>query len=1047
MIKKLLYILGCLLLALLLCSIFLLTTNLGLRASLHLAGVFSGSTFHAKRADGTWITGATFNQLEIINSRYHVHAASISWHSEWHDLLHKKLTIHDLKANAIFIRQFKEADTSRSEKKFSMPSLPINIEIKDAELHQIQIQTDNNAPLIIQSISLAAHSQNNTLYLDNLIIKSQPYLLNSQGQLSLIAPYNISLKNYFEYHYDKKQILKITNIIKGNADQLTTQITANDPYHLDISGTVNDILHNGKISLHGKWDGIKLYDEKQVKMFSSRGNLAVEGSLNHYSLKIQTHFKTRVYPTIDSQLTGQGSLNSLTIQDLQLNVLNGQIHTTGNITWSPQIAWNLSIQTQKINPGSFWEGWNGSLNSKIITAGQTGKTNHLMIQLKTLSGELQGRAINGSGIVNQTDQQWSIKNLALYSNENNIYINGTLGQQNDLDWKINLNNMKAINSDAAGKLISTGKFSGDLDDIQLSNQTSIKQFAFASYKVNYLLANCNVNEQNNYQLQISGNGIQLGTFAISQVNLSSQGSPSQHQLKLTINSDVGNLFALLDGQYDKNIWHSTLEHFDFNSQQYGSWHLAKNAKIRLGKTYSIDHFQLVNGPDHIFFSGKYSPAIDRLSDEIDIQIEQLGWLQKLWDGWQNLAGKIIIQGNLNGKLAQPIFDGQIAIHKFSLTLPKFGVKINNANLSAKYNKQNIGQLSGSLLLNDSKLNLSGSLPLNSNFSPGSLNITGKNVLVYNTSEYKVYADPNIQLDYEAPTLSISGQVAIPKAEIKPKDFTSTVTLPSNVVIITKEGEQKSNFNTALDVQINLGDDIQFKLAGLNAKMAGNVRLLQSPEGLMLGQGILRVSKGYYAAYNQRLDIKTGELMFTGNAISDPNLNILATKDIKLNPFNNPSLGNNLTVGVQVTGTMRKPVVNVYSNPSLSPNDALSYLLFGQGSEDLGNNKMQALQQAASALGISGDGLTNKLKQGLGLSQLGVDSENLYDPASQSYEEGAAVSVGKNISNRLTITYSVGILIPDAILRARYIISKHFAVQTEASSYDSGGDLLYTIDTN
>ena len=93
-------------------------------------------------------------------------------------------------------------------------------------------------------------------------------------------------------------------------------------------------------------------------------------------------------------------------------------------------------------------------------------------------------------------------------------------------------------------------------------------------------------------------------------------------------------------------------------------------------------------------------------------------------------------------------------------------------------------------------------------------------------------------------------------------------------------------------------------------------------------------------------------------------------------------------------------------------------------------------QAATALGMGGGGLlAAQMGDRLGLDDVAVEGDTA---------EEAALMVGKYLSPRLYVGYSVGLLDPISTLRVRYQLSRRWMVQTEAG-VDSGADVIYTLE--
>lgn len=438
----------------------------------------------------------------------------------------------------------------------------------------------------------------------------------------------------------------------------------------------------------------------------------------------------------------------------------------------------------------------------------------------------------------------------------------------------------------------------------------------------------------------------------------------------------------------------------------------------------------------------------KLSGKLTALWPSLKFLNALIPNVSNINGQINANVNLAGTIGNPKLNGLISLSRGTFDIDKLKLNIHNIIINILFDNSDKVNITGRANSGNSVLFLNGYTNLSSHFSPIVVKFTGNRVIAYNTEEYKVFINPNITLTYEAPKLSLSGDILIPEAHVTPKDFTTTVELPDNVVLLGKN-EQSTPFPLYYNFKINLGNDVDFKYAGLTTQLIGSVTLNKEPEQIITAIGSLQAVKGYYSAYGQNLKIATGNLLFTGGSVTNPNLNILATKTINSNQANESinNINDKMTVGIRVTGAMNNPKISFYSAPKMPSANVLSYLLFGQDSNSLSDAKFQLLSQAASSMGSSGLGMIDTIKGQLKLSQLSVESAQVYNPQKQQVEQNTSFVLGKQLSKRLSINYSIGILVPINILRVKYILSKHFFLQSDASAYGSGADVIYSLQTN
>ena len=81
--------------------------------------------------------------------------------------------------------------------------------------------------------------------------------------------------------------------------------------------------------------------------------------------------------------------------------------------------------------------------------------------------------------------------------------------------------------------------------------------------------------------------------------------------------------------------------------------------------------------------------------------------------------------------------------------------------------------------------------------------------------------------------------------------------------------------------------------------------------------------------------------------------------------------------------------------------------------------------------------------------MSVESLQVFNPnatsSSNSVVSTTSLVIGKQLSNDLSIHYSVGLFYPVSILNLRYQLTKNWAIQSETSTLDNGADVLYSIE--
>jgi len=326
-----------------------------------------------------------------------------------------------------------------------------------------------------------------------------------------------------------------------------------------------------------------------------------------------------------------------------------------------------------------------------------------------------------------------------------------------------------------------------------------------------------------------------------------------------------------------------------------------------------------------------------------------------------------------------------------------------------------------------------------------------------TPNAHVWITPDLHLQRDENGARFEGTLMVPKADITPKDLGSSgVSVSRDQVIIVDGKPQVVASGTPLqiysNVQLVLGDAVRFDGFGLVTRISGVVTVNEEPLRDPTAKGELRLLDGAYKAYGQDLTIEDGRLIFDGGAVTQPAVDITASR--------HPA--DDIKVGVHVRGTLSKPMLTLQSEPAMSREQQLSWLVLGRALEQNSTQDRSAISSAALSLGLSGgDFIANRLARKVGIDSISVGSapaggsdvaadaaaisgSQAAQGAGLAANSAAALTLGKYLTPKLFVSYGVSLFEPGQTFRILYTLGHGFKVQAESGTA-SGGDLLYTYE--
>jgi len=456
------------------------------------------------------------------------------------------------------------------------------------------------------------------------------------------------------------------------------------------------------------------------------------------------------------------------------------------------------------------------------------------------------------------------------------------------------------------------------------------------------------------------------------------------------------------------------------------------------------------------------PKDQTISGQIRANLTNLNLLSNIIPDVAKPSGTLKANLSIHGTFNRPRISGNLSFHNGRLALTRLGIEFTQINIDLSSDKSGINYIAKAYS-KDKPIQIKGRSEWTSKGLKSDFTVEANNALIMNTSEYIIYASPKLQFHIVGMKLHMHGDINIPKGLIQPYTFHNVEALPTHQIVYIGKPPEKSSrgWKIFAKVNITLGKDVTVNTSGLHADITGQVTLIGNPKQTTLANGRINITKGKYTTYGKTLKIQPSSfIQFINSPASNPSLNIRAIKEISVTEgMSKHQLGtSNIIVGVFLTGTFQHLKIKLFSIPAtLSQADILSYLVLGYSSSANTGSSSSAnialLLEAASSLQLGGKGAgiggaVSQIKQGLALTELGVESQALVDAIGNPVGQETAFVIGKHLTRRIYIRYSIGLgqgpFAPVNIFQLRYLLGKSWALQTDSSSLGNGIDILYTI---
>jgi translocation and assembly module TamB len=424
------------------------------------------------------------------------------------------------------------------------------------------------------------------------------------------------------------------------------------------------------------------------------------------------------------------------------------------------------------------------------------------------------------------------------------------------------------------------------------------------------------------------------------------------------------------------------------------------------------------------------PAQAPLSGTLDAELASLAPLQPFVGTQAVIGGRLRAQLRAGGTLGAPALSGRVEGDALRVDAPQYGVHVTEGRLVARLADGIVTLDELSFVGGDGRFTARGTLAEPGRAGAARVEWSAERFRVTDRPDLRLVLAGNGTLAIVDKRVALAGEVKVVEGHVE-YEASPPGRLGPDVVVKGRPMDERRDpglrsLPLSLDLDVDLGR-LTFYGEGLDATLAGRVKVTTGPTGALRGRGTIRTVFGTYYAFGQKLTIDRGRLIFDG-PLDDPALDVVA-------------LRKNLAVeaGVELSGTVKVPRVRITSNPPVAENEALAWLITGQGLSGSGRSDYAALGAASAALlGRNGKPITTRIAQQFGLDDISVQSSGTATGTSSNPVSGQVVVFGKRISDRLTLGYEQGLSLASGALRLEYALNRTLTLRAEAGTVSSLG---------
>jgi len=387
--------------------------------------------------------------------------------------------------------------------------------------------------------------------------------------------------------------------------------------------------------------------------------------------------------------------------------------------------------------------------------------------------------------------------------------------------------------------------------------------------------------------------------------------------------------------------------------------------------------------------------------------------------------------SLGGYVLHPSVKGQVHISDLLANGEFFPIEMDDGDLNIQF----LGyQATLNALLNtpDGDLDIKGNANWE-NLSAWQVNthVFAKMLRIDVPPMVKMKLVPDIYFSMQPGMAKITGTVSLPWGQVVVDQLPeSAIKVSDDQVIVATHGRavnpSKFPFKVDTHIQVKIGDSFLLSAFGLKGNLQGRLNITQKDNAPFV-TGDINILNGTYRSFGQDLVIQQGKVMMNGS-VSKPSVSITAIR----NPDN---IDDDVTAGINVTGSVDNPKVSVFSDPTMAQANALSYLLRGQDLNAKSGDNSMTMALIGLSLAQSGH-VIGDIGKAVGVQDLQLDTSGTGDDSQ--------VTVSGYVLPELQVKYGVGIFNSVGEFTIRYQLMRNLYVEA-VSGLTSAVDILYQFE--
>ena len=607
---------------------WLLSTTIGLRTALDIAGSVSGGALRVEQAEGRVLGGFELQglRLEAGGHQVAVDRLLLDWSPGW--LPAATLRIAALHADGVRVElapPVAEAEPEAAAAPLELDvSLPGRLRIDDLRLRDILVAQAGATVVELDEVGLRARAGGRRIRIDQLWVQHPQfgaYQLQARlhtppqrlriVELALTGPGRLSLQGELPLRFDAEAPdatldLAWTDLhwppqgprqfesAHGQA-RLRGPLLRPELHAELLLGSLD--VPAGEVTLDAHWRGedfdlragwTDLLDPlapTRPTWRSARGELLAGGRIDAWQAQLDAEAEVQGLPAA-LRLRAQGDLAQAEVETLRLDLFDGHAEIAGALRWSPALAGGFDLRLSGLDPAPLAAGFPGRLNGEArldLDAGGDGAP-AARLRLRIADSQLRGYPLAARIDASWRDAVAEVAQADLRSGDSRLQLRGRVTPPFAATARLDSPDLAALAPGLAGALTLDISADGELPRLHLRAQGEAAGLAAGTLRIETVRLDADLDLAGATRLDLALDDLHLG-MPVDSVRLALDGEAARHVLRVDSHARDSRFILTAEGGVDVEAlrWQGRIADLAFEPGDIGEWRLQAPAALTAGR--------------------------------------------------------------------------------------------------------------------------------------------------------------------------------------------------------------------------------------------------------------------------------------------------------------------------------------------------------------------------------------------------------------------------------------------------------------------------------